>query len=198
MRVPMNHTSDLSPVPIQLVNLLYTVHGITTYLMINQCLVLSLRRTKPGRVDEHWALHLHEPIPEGAGPKDVVKGSTHEAINDPNQEGFKKGVTPMVTDQRDAHTEVRHLTHIGEIPAGKHEEAKAVMNGVQCTKKPTEENCTDWTKNAVTALHEHGLISTEDKDKFHALHASEEAAVRAKTNQNYPKVKPAEPAEAAK
>jgi hypothetical protein len=92
----------------------------------------------------------------------------------------------MVTEQRNAHTEVRHLTPIGNIPAGKHEEAKQIMNSTKCTGAPTSENCTDWTKKAVTALHKNGLISKDDHDNFHALHAKEEAAVRAKTNVHYP------------
>jgi hypothetical protein len=33
-------------------------------------------------------------------------------------------------------------------------------------------------KKAVNTLHEHGLITTEERDKFHQIHDEEEAAVR--------------------
>jgi hypothetical protein len=126
---------------------------------------------------------LHEPIPEGANKEDHVKGTTHDAYNNEDQPGYQKGVTPMSTAQRDnTDTKVRHLTRIGNIPEGKHKEAMEVMNGVKCTGPPSEENCTDWAKHAVSALHDNGLISKEDRDKFHAFHDKEQAEVRRKTN----------------
>jgi len=148
--------------------------------------VLSLRRTKPGTEAEHWALHLHEPIPAGSGKDFHVKGTTHDAFNDKGAPGYKHGVTPMSTEQRDkTKTQVQHLTHIGHIPEGRHQEAIDTMNGVKCTGSPKVENCTDWTKHAVSALHDKGLLSKEDRDKFHALHAKEEEEIRKKTGKGY-------------
>jgi hypothetical protein len=138
---------------------------------------LSLWRVRKGTENEHWGLHLHEPVKEDH--TDKVMGSRIDACM--NLDGHVTSPLRTVSSYY-VGANAEDLTHFADIPEGTHMEAIEAMRDTKCTKPPAECNCVDWTKHAVNALHEKGFISPEGANQFHKVYNEEHEKIRKNTD----------------
>jgi len=137
---------------------------------------VALHKSKVGTEHEHWAMHIH--------PQKSHKTGTWHIVDAASEKG-KAGVLQTEHQTFAGYDKDRQGPHhmiLGSFPnAPAAHAAAASIKGIHCTAQFPGENCVDWTKNAVTKLHNEGHISTANKNTFMAHYDTHAPTVRANT-----------------
>jgi len=122
---------------------------------------VALHKSKVGTADEHWAMHIH--------PQNSHKTAAWHIVDAKSEQG-KAGVLSTDHEKNGGYDKSRQGQHhmiLGSFPnaAAAHAAAESIK-GVHCTAPFPGQNCVDWTKAAVTQLHNEGHIDATHKNAF--------------------------------
>lgn len=130
----------------------------------------------------HWSVHIHPQESHKSATWHIVHAVSggEDAHGVLQTEHIKKGGRRRGynTSSQGAHHQI-----LGSFNnAGDAKAAAESLKGIKCDNHFPDENCVDWTRQAVQHLHANGHISKEKHDQIIAYHDTHQAAVRAKTD----------------
>jgi len=149
---------------------------------------VALHRSKVGTEDEHWSVRFH--------PKEKTDLARWDIVHAVSDKKDGKGVLVTEHDERGGKHDTKYgpgydpskhdANHhiLGDIKDRKTAKklAKSLTKKFKCKQAFPDDNCVDWTKQAIDHLHDKKHISDEKHEHFTKLFNDHQAAVRDKTN----------------